>query len=131
VAFPSLPALPPLSRVVDPDRWLDTIHGQAFVRRVGSDGGIEVDHESSSIGLHRVRQQVTSFVNSPERLFDVYQGPQQLKQLPIKRWHGGLWPFERDVTLIEQEARSQKRRALHTQRQLGQLFLWRELTNDG
>jgi hypothetical protein len=119
-----MPALPPLPTVVDPDRWLDTIHGQAFVRRVGSDGCVEVDHESYYLGRERAKRQVSLFVNAPERLFDVYQGPQQLKRLPIKRLHGGPWPFERYVTMMAQEVRSEERRALHKQRPFGQLSLW-------
>jgi hypothetical protein len=124
VAFPRRPVLPALPSLIDPDRWLDSLDGQAFVRRVGSDGCVEVDHESSYLGRDRAKQQVSVFVNAPDRLFDVYQGPQRLKSLPIKRLHGGLWPFERYVTLIVQEARSEERRALHTQRALGQLPLW-------
>jgi transposase InsO family protein len=124
VAFPTLPILPPLPSMVDPDRWLDSLHGQAFVRRVGSDGCVEVDHESYYLGRERAKQPVSVLVNAPDRLFDVYQGPQRLKRLPIKRLHGGLWPFERYVTLIAQEARSQERRALYKQRPCGQLSLW-------
>jgi hypothetical protein len=124
VAFPRLPVLPVLPSLIDPDRWLDSLQGQAFVRRVGSDGCVEVDHESYYLGRDRAKQQVSLFVNAPARLFDVFQGPQQLKSLPIKRLHGGLWPFERYVALMEQEARSEERRALHTRPPLGQLSLW-------
>jgi len=45
VAFPSLPPLPPVPHTVNPDRWLQSIHGQAFARRIGSDGCVEVDQE--------------------------------------------------------------------------------------
>ena len=45
VAFPSLPPLPPVPQTVNPDRWLQSIHGQAFARRIGSDGCVEVDRE--------------------------------------------------------------------------------------
>jgi hypothetical protein len=45
VAFPTLPVLPAVPETVDPDRWLQTIHGQAFARRIGSDGCVEVDQE--------------------------------------------------------------------------------------
>jgi hypothetical protein len=124
VACPKLPVLPPLPSLIDPDRWLDSLHGQAFVRRVGSDGCVEVDHEIYSLGRERAKQQVSVLVNAPDRLFDVYQGPQRLKRLPIKRLPGGLWPFERYVALIVHEARSQERRALQKQRSLGQLPLW-------
>jgi transposase InsO family protein len=45
-AFPTLPTLPALPQMVDPDRWLQAIHGQAFVRRVGRDGCLDVDHQT-------------------------------------------------------------------------------------
>ena len=45
VACPTLPVLPPVPETVDPDRWLQTIHGQAIARRVGSDGCVDVDLE--------------------------------------------------------------------------------------
>jgi transposase InsO family protein len=124
VAFPRLPVLPALPSLIDPDRWLDSLHGQAFVRRVGRDGCVEVDHESYYLGRERAKQQVSVFVNAPDRLFDVFQGQQRLKRLPIKRLQGGLWPFERYVALMTQEARSEERRAQHTRRPLGQLSLW-------
>jgi len=44
VAFPTLPTRPPLPERVDPDRWLASIHGQAFVRTVQSNGSVVVDH---------------------------------------------------------------------------------------
>src|SRR5689334_11346897 len=42
-AFPSLPALPTLPTTVQPNRWLQQFHQQAFARRVGSDGCVDVD----------------------------------------------------------------------------------------
>jgi hypothetical protein len=61
----------------------------SFVRRVGSDGCVEVAHESYYIGRERVKQQVSLFVNAPDRIFDVFQGQQRLSRLHIKRLHGG------------------------------------------
>jgi len=46
LAFPELPRLPELPREVDPDRWLEHLHGQAYVRHVGSDGCVTVDERS-------------------------------------------------------------------------------------
>jgi hypothetical protein len=38
VAFPSLPALPLLPDPVDPDAWLQALHGHTLARKIGSDG---------------------------------------------------------------------------------------------
>jgi transposase InsO family protein len=124
VAFPRLPNLPALPATVDPDRWLESLQGQAFVRRVGSDGCVQVNHDTYYISRDHAKQQVCLFVNAAERVFQVYQGPDQLKVLPIKGLHGGPLPFERYVTLIQQEARSEERRVLAKKSPLGQLPLW-------
>ncbi len=34
---------------INPDRWLDAIHGRAFARKVGTDGVVDVDDEHYSI----------------------------------------------------------------------------------
>ena len=44
-AFPNLPALPPLPERVNPDHWLETVHGQAFARKVSAQGSVDVDDE--------------------------------------------------------------------------------------
>jgi hypothetical protein len=43
VAFPTLPARPPIPLIVDPDAWLQTIDGCSFVRRVQRNGSVTVD----------------------------------------------------------------------------------------
>src|SRR5881227_3297503 len=52
-------------------------------------------------------QGVVLFVNAPEKLFEVWHGGTLIKQLPIKGLHGAELPFERYVTLMKQEARSE------------------------
>jgi hypothetical protein len=80
VAFPTLPQLPPLPEKVDPDRWLQTIHGQAFARRIRSDGCIDVDRESYSIRQALAGQHVVLWVNAPEKRFEVLLDNTLIKQ---------------------------------------------------
>ena len=58
-AFPNLPALPPGPEQVNPDRWLEAIHGRAFARKVGADGSVDVDDEhyyiSQALAGHEAR----------------------------------------------------------------------------
>ena len=43
VAFPELPALPPLPLVVDPDSWLAAIDQEHFTRKVSNAGSVQLD----------------------------------------------------------------------------------------
>ena len=124
VAHPTLPDLAPVPETVDPDRWLQSIHGQAFARRVGSDGCVDVDLEPYYIKQALAGQQVVLFVKAQEKLFEVWHAGTLIKQVPIKGLHGEELPFERYVTLIKQEARWEHRRLQVTQRSFRQLRLW-------
>ncbi|GHO71281.1 hypothetical protein KSC_101730 [Ktedonobacter sp. SOSP1-52] len=65
VAFPTLPTLPPLPDPVDPDAWLQALHGHALARKIGSDGCVTVDGETYSISRALCGQQVTLLLNAP------------------------------------------------------------------
>src|SRR5690242_19649088 len=112
VAFPTLPQLPPLPEQVDPDAWLQHLHGQAFARRIGADGCVDVDLEPYYIGRALAKHAVVLLVNAPEKRFDVYLQDTLIKQVPIKGLRGEVLPFERYVELIKLEARSEQRRLL-------------------
>ncbi len=124
VAFPTLPKLPPLPDQVDPDRWLESIHGHAFPRRIGSDGCVDVDLEPYYIKQALAGRHVVLLVNAPEKRFEVYYQDTLIKQMPIKGLYGEVLPFDRYVTLIKQEARSQQRRLQMSGRSFRQLRLW-------
>lgn len=81
-AFPTLPKLPPLPEQVDPDRWLETVHGQAFPRKVGADGSVDVDDEHYSISQTCAGRHVALFVNAPEKVFGVWLDGQVIKSVP-------------------------------------------------
>jgi len=124
VAFATLPKLPPVPETIDPDRWLESIHGHAFPRRIGSDGCVDVDEEPYYIKQALAGQHVVLLVNAPEKRFDVYQDTTLVRHVPIKGLHGEVLPFDRYVTLIKQEARSEQRRRMMSGRSFRQLRLW-------
>src|SRR6266487_4589583 len=124
VAFPTLPKLPPLPETVDPDRWLQSIHGHAFPRRIGSDGCVNVDEELYYIKQALAGQHIVLLVNAKDELFEVYHQDKLIKHVPIKGLHGEVLPFARYVTLIKQEARSEQRRLMMSGRSFRQLRLW-------
>jgi len=123
-AFPTLPRRPSLPEVVDPDRWLVSIHGQAFARKVQQSGSVAVDHQSYYIKQALAGQQVVLVVNAPEQTFDVLRGREQVKTVPIKGLVGQVLPFEEYVVRMLEEARSEYRRWLLQQRRLHPLSLW-------
>jgi hypothetical protein len=67
---------------------------------------------------------VVLFVNAPEKLFDVWHAGALIKQVPIKGLHGQELLFDRYVTLIKQEVRSEQQRLQMSSRSFHQLRLW-------
>ncbi len=59
-AFPTLPSLPPLPQIVDPDGWLDDLHGLHLERKVDRHGMVSVDlkryYVSAKLAGHRVSE---------------------------------------------------------------------------
>jgi Integrase core domain len=122
-AFPNLPILPPVPEQVNPDRWLETIHGQAFARKVGADGSVDVDDEHDYISQAYASQQVVLFVNAPEKTFGVWLDGRVIKSVPIKGLGDREMGWEDSVAFMKQQARSEERRLLEKQHRMRQLSL--------
>ena len=124
VAHPSFPALPPLPERVDPDRWLTSVEGQAFARKIDAHGCVTVDLQSYYIKQVLAGQHVVLCVNAQSRAFDVWLGSQCMKQVPIKGLRGEIMPFERYVDLMGEQARSEVRQLQMKGSALRQQRLW-------
>jgi hypothetical protein len=124
VAFPTLPSRPPLPEAVDPDRWLSSIHGQAFSRTVQPNGSVVIDHRSYYVKQSLAGRKVVLVVNAPEQRFDVLLGSEVVKSVPLKGLVGQPLSFEEYADRMLEEARSEYRRWLQQQRRLRQLSLW-------
>ena len=122
-AFPNLPPLPPVPERVNPDRWLETIHGRAFARKVGAEGSVDVNDEHYYIGQAYAGQQVVLFVNAPENVFGVWLAGRVIKSVPIKGLAGREMMWEEYVAFIKQQARSEERRLLDKHHRMRQLSL--------
>nr|WP_244421938.1 integrase core domain-containing protein [Ktedonobacter racemifer] len=94
VAFPTLPSLPALPQVVDPDAWLQAIEGQIFVRKVGADGCVNVDLAPYYISQQVVGQYMALQVVVSERTFLVWHGPTCSKQCPSNTSTGNRCPWK-------------------------------------
>lgn len=124
VAFPHLPPLRQLPDKVDPDGWLRAIDGDAYVRRVGSDGCVNVDLEPYYIGKQWEGSYVTLHVNAFERSFSVWHATTQIKELRIKNLVGHPLSLKEFLDLMLEAALADARRLPPHQRGLRQQPLW-------
>ncbi len=125
MACPALPRLPPLPTTVQPDRWLQQFHQQAFVRTVGSDGCVMVDLHTYYVSQRLAGQRVALVVDAPERCFAVWQATTPISRLAIKGLlEADEMPFEPYVQIMQHEARSQVQRYTFQRRAVYQRSLW-------
>ena len=119
-----MPTRPPLPEVVDPDRWLTSIHGQAFARTVQPNGSVVVDHRRYYVTKGLAGRKVVLVVNAKDARFDVLLGREVVKSVAMKGLVGKPLPFEEYAARMLEEARSEYRRWLQQQRRLHQMRLW-------
>ncbi len=124
MAYPVLPTLPPVPAQVDPDRWLQSLQGGAFVRTVRSDGTVSVDDVRYYVSRDLAGRAISLIVNASDKVFEVLLGVKRIKRLPIKGLYGQLLPFEEYVTLMRQEAHSDGHRPRLTHHSFQQGSLW-------
>lgn len=102
-----LPARPALPQTVDPDRWLEILDGERYVRKVCSSGTISIDNTIYYVNQAWAGKYVNVRLDAPERVFTVEYHEQTIKQLPIKGLFGEPLPLETYIQLMAQAARTQ------------------------
>jgi len=115
-AFATLPALPPVPERVDPDRWLETIDGQLFTRRVNAAGSVQVDKYKYYIGRAYHSRTVVLQVDAANKQFNVELAKEPLKTMPIKGLEHGQMSFDEYLDFICKQAISAWRLYLRKQR---------------
>jgi hypothetical protein len=83
-AFPNLPRLPRLPQQLDPDRWLTTIDGTVYTRRVDSHGFVWLGNQRYYVQERFRGQSVNLRVQAPQRQLLVEHRGQLVKTLNIK-----------------------------------------------
>ena len=116
LAFPNLPALPPVPEMVDPDRWLETVDGELFTRRVNAAGTVQVDKYKYYIGRAYHGRTVVLQVDAVNKQFNVELAKKPLKTIPIKGLEHGQMPFDEYLEFICKQAVSAWRLYLRKQR---------------
>jgi hypothetical protein len=108
VAFPDLPARPPIPLLVDPDAWLQTVDGRSYVRKVRENGTVLVDDIPYYLGSTLAGQYVGMQVDASSREFVVLYHGQEVKRLPIKGLVGAVLPFDQFVAVLAEQARTER-----------------------
>jgi hypothetical protein len=108
-AFPTLPELPPVPDVVNPDRWLQVSDGLHVVRTVNRKGMVSIDLKDYYVGQALAGQRVALHLSAKTRSWLVIQGTTLLKSLPLKGLYAAALPFEQFVQLMVQQARAEQR----------------------
>ena len=109
LAFPQLPALPAPHETIDPDRWLETIDGHLFKRRVTQAGTVKVDKQRSYIGRAYQGRLVVLPVEAAHKQFVAELNSEPIKTIPIKGLYQGQMSFEAYVDFICEQAVSEWR----------------------
>jgi hypothetical protein len=82
VAFPHLPALPPVPDLVNPDAWLSQVKGQHLVRRVNRQGFVKVDLYPYYISSKQAFQRVTLSIQATEQSLQLVYPQEYRRSLP-------------------------------------------------
>ncbi|MBC7870552.1 MAG: transposase [Chitinophagaceae bacterium] len=112
VAFPVLPPLPQLPEQVAPDNWLKSVHGRVYRRRVNSDGTIQIDRHTYSIGTRYTAKLVPVHVDANQKSLHVTLDGQVVKTHPVQGLYGSDLPFWDYFKHIQTEAQTIERHRL-------------------
>ena len=116
MAFPDLAPLPPLPEQVEPDHWLQKIHGKFYKRRIQANGSVQVDKQYYYIRKALKGQQILLRVDATARQFKVLLDGKPIKRVDIKGLYNGVMDLEPYLDLIRQEAESEWQQYLRRQR---------------
>ena len=109
VAFPTLPQLPAVPDLVDPDRWLARKDGLALMRLVGRDGSVRIDLQRYDVSHALVGQAVALHLSAPKRAWLVVHDQRVIKTLPLKNLVGRALRYDDFVQFMRAQARAQSR----------------------
>jgi transposase InsO family protein len=109
VAFPTLPSLPRVPDLVNPDAWLSRVKGQHLVRRVNRQGEVSVDLYPYYISSKLAGQKVTLSIQATEQSMQVVYPQEYRRSLPLKGLQQRALPYQEYLELMQREASTQQR----------------------
>ena len=108
VAFPSLPDLPRLPEMIDPDHWLKTYHRRVFRRRISQNGTLQVGNHVYYIDHKYAGEPVGVYLDAQLRVFRILHKGQEIRQHDIQGLVGKPMAFQAFLERMLAEARTQE-----------------------
>lgn len=108
-AFPTLPPLPAVPAMVDPDGWLLKLDGLHLERKVDAHGMVSVDLKHYYVSTQLVGQHVGLHLDATTRCLQVLHEQQPFKSLPLRGLVGHLLSFDDFLAHMLHQARAQAR----------------------
>jgi hypothetical protein len=103
--FPDDPSLPPVPEIIDPDRWLSTLTGRTYKRRLDRKGCFQLGNQTYYVKQQLRGQTVLIWVDGQQRQLHVYASNKNLvKTLPIKGLQNRQINFHEYLDLMCKEA---------------------------
>lgn len=106
VAFAVLPSRPPVPLTVDPDRWISTLHGTCYMRKVQQDTSVTVGTGRYYLTQALIGQTVSLQIDATDRTLVVVHDGQEVKRVAIKGTGRGRMAFAQFVEMLCEEART-------------------------
>jgi hypothetical protein len=111
VKFPDMPSLSSVPQTIDPDRWLSTLTGRTYKRRLDRKGCFQLGNQTYYVKQKLRGQMILIWVDGQKQHLNVYAANQNLlKTLPIKGLQNRRMNFQEYLDLICKEAVSTWRR---------------------
>jgi hypothetical protein len=101
--------------MIDPDRWLETVDGELFTRRVSASGSVQVDKHKYYIGRAYHGRAAVLQVDAANQQFKVELANQPLKTIPLKGLEHRQISFDEYLEFICKQAVSAWRLYLRKQ----------------
>jgi hypothetical protein len=92
--------------MIDPDRWVEVLDGQRYVRKVLNNGTVSVDGRLYYIDQAWHGRYVSLRIDAAKRVFMVEYREQVLKEPPLKGLVGDLLPLEEYIEQMKAEAQT-------------------------
>ena len=112
VKFPQTPSLSPVPATIDPDRWVLTLTGKTYKRKLDRNGCFQLGNQTYYVQKKLRGHGVIAWIDGQRRELAIFGNQALIKKLPIKGLQNQLMNFPEYLELMCKEAVSAWRRTL-------------------
>jgi hypothetical protein len=94
--------------LVDPDRWIDSLHGKRFVRKVQANTAVKLDSRRYYATQEMVGKHVTLRIDAGDRTLVMEYEGREFKRVPLQGVGHAPIPFPTFVERLCAEARGER-----------------------